>query len=315
VGGRRRMDPAGGPAEDHPQEDEAGAGEEDQSQGPNALTGEAAAAEESAAQERMLRSPSTPPAGRSVRDRLWKAFEARFPITSVMLYPIPTDVPEGFEQRLAMVHADYPNEECSICLGPLGSCVTTPCGHHFHAACLEHYFNTSRQPGQRPRCPYCRCSVHAPLPIEVRAASGLPIEAVCVPNRGGRCHFDRNYQWLHLGDFNKPRMLYLLTSNEDRKTSSTRMMWVIEASVPCTVHLNYRSQRHVVDGRQESWLAAKGFVLNGDLRSPSSSGYPNGPYSGPTFSKACAPGTIELMGSECWEGTYFVFIECGAGAE
>ena len=36
---------------------------------------------------------------------------------------------------------------------------------------------------------------------------------------------------------------------------------------------------------------------------------PNGPYSGPVYSKRCAPGTIELMGSNTWEGTYFVFVQ------
>jgi len=54
----------------------------------------------------------------------------------------------------------------------------------------------------------------------------------------------------------------------------------------CTVHLNYRSREHVVNGRQEEWLAAKGFALNGSLRSSCSSGVPNGPYSGPVYSKA-----------------------------
>mmetsp|Transcript_8151 Transcript_8151/g.24177 ORF Transcript_8151/g.24177 Transcript_8151/m.24177 type:complete len:179 (-) Transcript_8151:145-681(-) len=81
------------------------------------------------------------------------------------------------------------------------------CGHAFHAACLEHYFATSRQPGQRPRCPYCRSSVHAPLPVEARAVSGLPLEPVAAPRRGGRCHFDRHYRFLDLGDFGRAGML------------------------------------------------------------------------------------------------------------
>ena len=72
------------------------------------------------------------------------------------------------------------------------------------------------------------------------------------------------------------------------------------------------------NGGQEGWLAAKGFAPNGGLRSASSSGVPNGPYSGPTFSKVCEPGVVELMGSNTWEGTYFVFVELaragGAGA-
>ena len=90
-----------------------------------------------------------------------------------------------------------------------------------------------REHSQRCRCPLCRSSVHAPLPIEVRAVSALPIEAVVVPEAGGRCHFDRNYRFLHLGSFSRPGILYLLSSNEDRKTPSTDVMWIIEASIPC----------------------------------------------------------------------------------
>jgi len=106
-------------------------------------------------------------------------------------------------------------------------------------------------------------------------------------------------------------MLYLLSSNEDRKTASSAVMWVVEARVPCTIHLNYRSARHVAEGRQEAWLRAKGFAPNGALRSAVSSGVPNGPYSGPVYSKVLSePGSVELMGSATWEGTYFVFIDC-----
>mmetsp|Transcript_19242 Transcript_19242/g.62840 ORF Transcript_19242/g.62840 Transcript_19242/m.62840 type:complete len:181 (-) Transcript_19242:3027-3569(-) len=103
----------------------------------------------------------------------------------------------------------------------------------------------------------------------------------------------------------------LLSSNEDRKTASSAVMWVVEARVPCTIHLNYRSARHVAEGRQEAWLRAKGFAPNGALRSAVSSGVPNGPYSGPVYSKVLSePGSVELMGSATWEGTYFVFIDC-----
>ena len=107
-------------------------------------------------------------------------------------------------------------------------------------------------------------------------------------------------------------MLYLQSSNEDRKTPATSVMWVIEANRPVTVHVNYRSQRHVDVGRQTAWLTAKGFTPNGGLRSCCSSGVPNGPYSGPVFSQVFEAGaTIELMGSNTWEGTYFVFVQCG----
>ena len=147
---------------------------EEQTQGPNALTGAAAAEEEASAQERMMRRPSRPTreTGPTWRGLIWRAFETVAP--TIAAYVLPADPVVLVEPHLAMTQSNIPNEECSICLAPLGSCITTPCGHHFHAACLEHYFNTSRQPGQRSRCPYCRCSVHAPLPVEVRASSPQP---------------------------------------------------------------------------------------------------------------------------------------------
>ena len=119
------------------------------------------------------------------------------------------------------------------------------------------------------------------------------------------------YRFIHLGDFNRPGMLFLLSSNEDRKTSCNSPMWIIEASVPCVIHLNFRSERHVAEGNAGPWLARKGFALNHELRSACSSGIPNGPYVGPVYSKECEPGTIELNGSNTWEGVYFVFVEPG----
>jgi len=116
----------------------------------------------------------------------------------------------------------------SLCIFFPSPPLSRSCGHAFHAACLEHYFATSL-PGQRPRCPYCRSSVHAPLPVEARAVSGLPLEPVAAPRRGGLCHFDRHYRFLDLGDFGRAGMLYLLSSNEDRKTASSAVMWVVEA--------------------------------------------------------------------------------------
>lgn len=42
-----------------------------------------------------------------------------------------------------------------------------------------------------------------------------------------------------------------------------------------------------------------------------STGVPNGPYTGPVYSKAFDPGDVKLMGSNTWEGTYFVFLQVG----
>ena len=284
--------------------------EEEEQQGPNALSGQAAAAEEASAQERLLATPAPPSPPSGLRARLRRALETFLPTVAAVVLPPATEFPAGFEPKLAVVADDKPGDECSICLAELGPCVTTPCGHSFHAACLEHYFNTcQREPGQRSRCPLCRSSVHAPLPIEVRATSGLPIEAVSSPTPGGRCHFDRPYRFIHLGDFQRPNMLYLLSSNEDRKTSSSQVMWVLDLRLHCTVHLNFRSERHACAPGVENWLAAKQFELNRVLRSTSSSGIPNGPYSGPVYSRVCQPGRIELNGSNTFEGVYFVFVE------
>jgi hypothetical protein len=285
-----------------------------ETQGPHGLTGEAAAAEEASAQQRLLSVPSAPEPPTGWRGRLRQVFEMLAPTAASILMPAAPDSPPGFQPQFAVV-ASHSDEECSICLATLGPCVITPCRHSFHAACLEHYFNTSREPNQRARCPLCRSSVHAPMPIEVRAVSGLPLEAVAVPAAGSRCHFDRPYRFLHLGDFARPHMLFLLSSNEDRKTSVRQPMWIIDASVPCTVHVNYRSTRHVIEGQQESWLAEKGFTPNGGLSSACTSGVPNGPYTGPVYSAAFEPGRIELMGSNTWEGTYFVFVEIRHAAQ
>lgn len=109
--------------------------------------------------------------------------------------------------------------------------------------------------------------------------------------------------------------------------------------MPCTIHLNYRSARHVAEGRQEAWLRAKGFAPNGEprlgcrggraggwtegggvvtaaphtllflrhlgaLRSAVSSGVPNGPYSGPVYSKAPPARVASCLG--------FVILLCAA---
>ena len=174
-------------------------------QGPNGLSGEESAAEESAAQSRLLgtasppgsapSSPASPPASPGWRDRLRHMLQAHMPVTAGVLFPAAPSrpaIPVGIDEQLA-VTAGHSTDDCAICLAPLGTCVTTPCNHSFHASCLEQYFLMSRGPGLRARCPLCRASVHAPLPVEVRAVSGRPIEVVPVPQPGGRCHYDRPY--------------------------------------------------------------------------------------------------------------------------
>lgn len=146
-----------------------------------------------------------------------------------------------------------PDEDCPICLGSLvAGVIVTPCSHKFHSACLEKYFLTAREPGaQKARCPLCRATCHAPLPVEVSAASHKPIEIVSMPAQGARCHFDRPYSFMSLGGFaDRPNMLYLMTSNEDRKTPRDRVMWTLQSPHTIIVHLNFRSSDHVRNGER-----------------------------------------------------------------
>mmetsp|Transcript_13890 Transcript_13890/g.25572 ORF Transcript_13890/g.25572 Transcript_13890/m.25572 type:complete len:371 (+) Transcript_13890:106-1218(+) len=211
---------------------------------------------------------------------------------------------------------DPTNEDCVICLQALDSgCVKTPCGHHFHERCLDQYLLTQRQQQacsrmmKAAKCPLCRQSLRQPFLVEASSASGLCIMVTAVPPIGAECHFDRVYTFKSLGDFQRPGMLYVMTSNDDRKTSSNQVMWVLEARVPIVVHLNFRSDSHVSRTGASTWLHARGWTKNSSMRSTVSTGVPNGPYSGPVYSRRCAPGRIELMGSNTWEGVYFVFVE------
>ena len=119
-----------------------------------------------------------------------------------------------------------PEEDCPICLAPLDDgCSRTPCLHVFHQKCLETYFIASRgdagSPGARGKCPICRGPIHAPLPVEARAMSGRPIDVISQIGPGARCHLDRHYAFRSLGGFEQPGMLYVITSNDDRKVRAS----------------------------------------------------------------------------------------------
>jgi len=207
-------------------------------------------------------------------------------------------------------------ETCAICLSAIeNDCVRTPCGHEFHMACLDEYLLARKreQEGDRrtpnARCPLCRGSMRLPVGVEVSAQSGLRIEVTDVPETGGLCHFDRGYTFLSLGDFQRPGMRYIMTSNEDRKTPASESMWILETSVQTTVHLNFRSEEHVTGTGASAWLSLRGWLRNSTLQSTVSTGHPRGTYQGPVFSQTYASGRIELMGSNTWEGVYFVFVE------
>ena len=70
-------------------------------------------------------------------------------------------------------------------------------------------------------------------------------------------------------------------------------MWVLECKSAVVVHLNFRSDAHLAAtmpgrgrGGREGWLSADGWERNTERQSTVSTGVPNGPYSGPVFSKA-----------------------------
>ena len=91
-------------------------------------------------------------------------------------------------------------------------------------------------------------------------------------------------------------------------------MWTLEVKSAVVVHLNFRSDNHLAAtmGRRgrEDWLSTDGWERNAERPSTVSTGVPNGPYSGPVFSKAAeANSTVRLMGANTWEGVYFVFVQ------
>lgn len=145
--------------------------------------------------------------------------------------------------------------------------------------------------------------------LAAKSTSGRPIKVVHGPlEPGAYCHSDRNYRFTNLGGFTRSSMWYLLTSNDDKMTPGERVMWTVEARQPVRVHLNFRSPRHATHTAASRWLGKDGWVRS-TVRSTVSTGVPNGPYTGPVFSQEFEPGNICLMGSECPEGVYFVFIE------
>eukprot|EP00928_Gymnodinium_smaydae_P077588 TRINITY_DN6097_c0_g1_i3.p1 TRINITY_DN6097_c0_g1~~TRINITY_DN6097_c0_g1_i3.p1 ORF type:complete len:347 (-),score=37.85 TRINITY_DN6097_c0_g1_i3:209-1249(-) len=214
------------------------------------------------------------------------------------------------------IHTAEPtHEDCPVCLCSIDEdCVRTRCGHHYHRKCLDKYLRTSQHEfsgvrANRSRCPVCRRPLRASCGVEAAAASGRPLDIVAVPAAGMFCHIDRGYVFCNLGDFSRPGMLYLLTCNEDRKTPANAVMWTLDVTVRVNVYLNFRSEGHVASTGASAWLGRGGWRRNTNMRSTVSTGVPNGPYSGPVFSREFEPGRIELNGSNTWEGVYFVFVE------
>ncbi|KAG8461918.1 hypothetical protein KFE25_013937 [Diacronema lutheri] len=223
----------------------------------------------------------------------------------------------GAPAPLLLEDATPSEEDCAICLCALASGVSrTPCGHLFHRRCVESWLVSTCAPGGRAHCPLCRADMHAALPVDASASSGSTIELIAVPPVGALCHWDRPYHFESLGSFaERAHTLYLMACNDDRRTSSSAVMWTLHLRVGATVFVNFRSEeRHLLASGAERWLRVGGWARDESIVSPVSTGFPNGPYAGPTFSRRCAPGTVELMGSNCWEGTFFVFVELDAAA-
>lgn len=147
-------------------------------------------------------------------------------------------------------------------------------------------------------------------PLRVRATSGRPIEALDdVPAVGANCHHDRDYRFTWLGDFGKlPAMRYILTSNDDKMTPASKVMWELTIRRQVTIFLNFRSEGHVNFTEAAGWLQRDGWKRC-EMSSTVSTGVPNGPYSGPVYYKAVENGVVQLMGSNCPEGVYFVFYQ------
>jgi len=156
--------------------------------------------------------------------------------------------------------------------------------------------------------------------LTAHSMSGSRIEVLDhVPEIRQDCHFDRDYEFTSLGDFaNKPGMHYIMTCNDDRKTSANKVMWRLDLREEAVVFINFRSQAHVQQGHALDWLRRDGWELQPDFKSTVSSGFPNGPYSGPVYAQAFCPRNrqhlVDLMGSNYWEGAYFVFVQMGSFA-
>lgn len=108
-----------------------------------------------------------------------------------------------------------------------------------------------------------------------------------------------------------------MACNADKNTPADRTMWSLDFALPsATIFLNFRSEDHVACTGAAGWLAEEGWVLQEHMSSTVSSGYPNGPYQGPVFSRHLdAAGTVRLRGSNCKEGIYFVFIQLPQGSD
>jgi len=153
-----------------------------------------------------------------------------------------------------------------------------------------------------------RSPVLSSLLVTATSSSGYPIQVVPVGTVGSRCHFDRAYVFMSLGSFATAGMCYVMTCNEDRGTAADVVMWNLYASKSVTVYLNFRSECHVSETGADTWLNSCGWERDTSMKPTVTSGRPSGPYSGPVYSRECV-GEVDLFGSNCAEGTYFVFVE------
>jgi len=239
-------------------------------QGPNALSGAAAAAEEAEAQERLLRPHAGTPERRpSFGSRLRRAFAA------LVVLPDPQEEEEeahGPELQLTRTHS---GAECAICLATLGSCVETPCGSTarlwalrpspslinavWPSRCLDLSPSRTPSPPSFPPLPSPAAAATPSMPpassttLQPRASpdNGLAARTVaprCTrPCRSRRapspaCRWSLSLRHAAAAGATLTgttasstsatlggRGCCLLSSNEDRKTASSAVMWVVEA--------------------------------------------------------------------------------------
>ena len=175
--------------------------------------------------------------------------------------------------------------------------------------------------------------------LQWHSTTGRRLGLRALPYAGDMCHYDREYTFVSLGGFDQltPRPVFLMASNDDRRTSRAQLMWKIALKrLPLgqpsgsgahvrrvvRVFVNFRSEAHVVNGGAAEWLDRDGWRRREEIEPTSSSGVPNGPYTGPVYSMEVDTAvdggdadddsdrtSVALYGSDTWEGVYFVFVQ------
>merc|ERR1719221_929581 len=125
-------------------------------------------------------------------------------------------------------------------------------------------------------------------PVTAKALSGRDIKLLDkVPANSSRCHVDRSYRFISLGDFAKrDGMRYLLTCSDDKHMPAHAVMWKLHVIVPVVVYLNFRSEKHVKQSGGGIWLRDGGWQRRDDVEGTVSTGVRSRLFEGgPVYSK------------------------------